>query len=461
MHDIILKYDRQVPRYTSYPTAPHFTGDIGGQAYKAWLAELPPQPLSLYLHIPFCHKMCWYCGCYTKITNRYQPIAEYKDTLLAEIELVARHIPSDRASYPVTHIHFGGGSPNSLNAQDFGEVMDRLHARFHVSPDAEIAAEIDPRTFTQEHASMLARSGMNRISMGVQDLNPKVQEAINRVQPIEMVEECCNYLRAEGIERFNMDLIYGLPYQTREHIENSVRLISPLEPDRVSVFGYAHVPWMKKHMQMIPDDALPDARERLMLFETSKSALEAAGYMLIGLDHYVRKDDGMAKAYEERALARNFQGYTTDNAQTLIGMGASAIGKLPQGYVQNDTLLKEYKAAVAGGDFPIKRGVSVNAVDRLRRNIIEDFMCYLEVSIDEIASAHEREIAYQGLDMPDFDAEWARLEGFERQGIISRDERGRKLRLNPDARLLMRIVASEFDEYLDRTPAKPRHSQAV
>ena len=289
---ILERYDRRVPRYTSYPTAPHFHAGITADAYLRWLAAIGPEsPLSLYFHVPFCHEMCWYCGCHTKIVRRYEPIGGYAATMAEEVKLIGSAI---RTSPPVTHMHWGGGTPTILSVADFAGLMATIRENFTVAPDAEIAVEMDPRTVTEEMVAGLAEAGVNRASLGVQDFTDRVQSAINRIQPYEMTERVVGWLRSAGISGVNFDLMYGLPHQTFEDVKRSADLTAELKPDRVAVFGYAHVPWFKKHQGMIRDTDLPDIPARMAQAKIAADVLLSAGYRRIGFDHYALSDDEMA-----------------------------------------------------------------------------------------------------------------------------------------------------------------------
>jgi oxygen-independent coproporphyrinogen III oxidase len=299
--ELLAKYDRPVPRYTSYPTAPHFHAGIGRDHYRNWLAELPADArLSLYLHVPFCHELCWYCGCHTTVARRYQPVAEYRDLLLRELDLVGAGLGGRR---PVGHIHFGGGTPTMLAPDDLRLLGGRLRERFEVLDDAEFAVEIDPRRLTRDTVDALAAIGVNRASLGVQDVNPEVQRAINRWQPFTVVERAVDWLRTAGIGGINFDLMYGLPQQTTAQVRASVDVALALRPSRVALFGYAHVPWMKRHQRLIDEATLPDATERAAQFEAAAARLEQAGYVAIGLDHFALPDDSLAVAQGKAACA--------------------------------------------------------------------------------------------------------------------------------------------------------------
>ncbi|MDB2414473.1 oxygen-independent coproporphyrinogen III oxidase [Rickettsiales bacterium] len=448
LNKTILKYDQQVPRYTSYPTAPHFSADMDGNKYAKWLSNLADdQGISLYFHIPFCVKMCSYCGCHTTITNRYDPIEEYVRILLDEIRLVAKNIGKKKI---VSDIHFGGGSPSFLRNEDFLQIMQVTRQLFDIAENAEIAVEIDPRNITEDKVAAYAQAGVNRISMGVQDLNEDVQIAINRVQPFEMVKQTVDYLRQYGINAINMDLIYGLPLQSLEYIKKSVELVASLNPNRIALFGYAHVPWMKSHMRLIKDEDLPNACSRLDLYNLAVEEICKRGYTQVGIDHFVKDDDNMAIALKNKKLHRNFQGYTTHKTSVLIGMGASSIGAFPEGYVQNNTNIKLYKEAIAEGKLPIIKGIEINDDDRLRRDIINSIMCDMEVDIEKICARH-------GVSSDIFISNIAEIQTLAKDGLVFID--GMKIKMNLKARSLARIVCAAFDKYLKKEEKK--HSMAV
>ena len=381
-----LKYDRRVPRYTSYPTAPHFHPGIGADTYRRWLAELTAEtPLSLYFHIPFCESMCSYCGCHTKVVRRYAPVAEYAAQLKLEVGRVATAIG---ARGPVRHIHFGGGTPTMLTAADIEALGAHIRADFRVAADAEFAVEIDPRTLDAERVRALAAAGVTRASLGVQDIDARVQAAINRVQPLEVTERAMDMLRAAGIRAINVDLMYGLPHQTVDGVRETASAIARLGPQRFAVFGYAHVPWMKTHQRLIDEAALPDGPERLRQSTAVAKRLAEHGYVQIGLDHFALPDDELAVAQRAGRLHRNFQGYTVDDSPALLGFGASAIGSLPQGYVQNMPAIGQWQDAVSNSRLAIARGFALTAEDRLRRAVIERLMCDFRVDLAAVARAH-------------------------------------------------------------------------
>ena len=445
---LIAKYGGPVPRYTSYPTAPHFSEAVGPADYGDWLAKVSADTkLSLYLHVPFCDTLCWFCGCHTKIVRRYEPVAAYFEVLIEELRLVADRLGGRR---PVQHVHLGGGSPTILSGDDHARLAAVLRRHFDLQPDAQVAIEIDPRGMTENDVAALAAAGVNRASLGVQDIDARVQQAINRIQPFEETAAVVEMLRAAGIEALNLDLMFGLPHQTVDGLGRTVERALTLAPNRIALFGYAHVPQMKSHMRLIPEDALPDSAERWAQQDAAAERLIAAGYWQIGLDHFARPDDSLARALDGGHLRRNFQGYTDDRAPVLIGLGASAIGELPQGYVQNQVPMRAYAKAVQAGALATAKGIALSADDRLRRAVIERLMCELAVDLDQIC-------AEQGADGSDFGPELARLAALEQDRLVERD--GRMIRITEAGRPLLRSVACVFDRYLGRGQA--RHSQAV
>lgn len=448
-HALLQKYGmRNVPRYTSYPTAPHFHEDIDAEVYKHWLGALDTsESLSLYLHVPFCKQLCWYCGCAMQVARKYGPVSEYARVLEREIETVSGHI---RQPGMVRHIHWGGGSPNRLNAHDFSSLMAVLRDRFPVAEDAEIAIEIDPRSLDDSLVEAYALAGITRASLGLQDFTPAVQAAINRAQPFELVAKHVAALRAAGVHALNFDLMYGLPYQGVSDAVRSVEMALTLEPNRVAVFGYAHVPWMRKHQNLIPTDALPGPEIRRDQAMAMTEALLSKGYVQIGLDHFARPDDTMAKAFESGALKRNFQGYTTDDASTLIGFGASSIGALPDGYIQNIADTRLYEKSVRETGLAVSRGIAVNADDRLRRRVIEDLMCDGKADIAALC-------AEAGINTAALLDSQEPLKEMQTDGLLNWD--GKILEINSPGRPYVRVVASCFDAYLKT--GKARHSGAV
>lgn len=439
---------RNVPRYTSYPTAPHFGPEIGPDAYAGWLANLDTAtPVSLYLHVPYCRAICHYCGCHTKAALRDDPVVAYADSLMAEIDLVAAKLPG---KLPVSHIHWGGGTPSLLPAPQFRAIVARLAERFALRPDAEHAIELDPRTVDETLVETLAATGITRASLGVQDFDPAVQEAMGRIQPYAQVERAVALLSGVGITALNFDLMYGLPRQTADTVRSTVERAAELGPSRIALFGYAHVPWFKKHQRLIDEAALPGAEARLALEAVARRALADAGYVSIGLDHFARPDDDMAIAAASGRLARNFQGYTTDAAAALIGLGASSIGRLPQGFAQNTPDIGAWARAIAEGRLATVKGVALHADDRLRGAVIERLMCDDRVDLAAVCAAH-------GAKLETFDEEVAALDEMVADGLVEID--GAVIRVTERGRPFVRLAAAAFDAYLTRGAA--RHSVAV
>jgi len=442
-----LLFSARVPRYTSYPTAPHFNAAVGGATQRKWLEQLPAaMPLSLYLHVPFCDTLCWFCGCHTTVVNRYTPVEQYLNDLFTEIA----NIGTLTRGHPVTHIHWGGGSPTMLSPADVGRLKDALVRHFAIAAAAEFAVEIDPRGLKDEMVEALAKAGVTRASIGVQDCDEAVQKAINRIQPFAETKSAVDRLRGAGIAALNIDLIYGLPHQSLAHVARTIDLSLSLGPQRFAVFGYAHVPHFKKHMQLIDAAALPDTEARFAQFELAHARISAAGYVPIGLDHFAREDDPLARAAKAGRLARNFQGYTSDDAPALIGIGASAISSLPQGYTQNHPGVPEWRGAVRAGTLAVARGIELSDEDRLRRAIIERLMCDLAVDLD-------REAAPFSFAAGNFAHELKLLEPLIAQGFVVAD--GARLCVPPAARAAVRLVASVFDTYLQNSTAV--HAVAV
>jgi oxygen-independent coproporphyrinogen-3 oxidase len=449
MPSVLDSYARRaVPRYTSYPTAPHFAADFPEAVYRGWLARLDPgEPISLYLHVPFCKQMCWYCGCNMKLAARYAPLADYVEHLIAEIDLIADAMP---ARIPVAHLHLGGGTPTALDPDDLALVMARLAKRFRLTADADLAIESDPRTLTDPMIERIGALGFNRASFGVQEFDPKVQAAINRLQPPELVARATERLRAVGVRGINFDLIYGLPHQTATSLRATVGECVAMRPDRVALFGYAHVPWMAKNQRMIAEDSLPDAAERATQAEAGADTLVAAGYVRIGIDHFALPGDPLAIASETGRLRRNFQGYTSDPARTLIGVGATAIGSTPDGHVQNIAETGAWSRAVSAGRLPVARGHASSAEDALRAHVIERIMCDGAVDLRAAGRAFG------------FADDWCAAEDpvlatLQRDGVVALAP-GR-VALTAEGLPLARVVAAVFDTYL--RAATVRHSVAV
>lgn len=443
----IERFDRRVPRYTSYPTAAQF-GPLDPQTAEGWLSAIPADDaLSLYLHVPFCRQLCWFCGCSTRVVRDPAVHDAYTDMLLAEIAFAAAQLRTRRG---VKHVHWGGGTPAMLGADNLARVMAGLADHFTLLPDAELAIELDPRTAGSDVIARLPGMGFTRASLGLQDATHDVQAAINRIQSPDLLERVVGDLRAVGIDHISFDLIYGLPRQTDASVAASVDLAVRLGADRISVFGYAHVPWMRPHQQQIRDEDLPGTVARWRQMQTATDRLAEAGYAAIGIDHFARPDDPLTLMADAGALKRNFQGYTSDGGDWLLGFGASAISSLPGGFAQNavDPLL--WRDGVAAGHMPVNRGIAVSADDRLRADLIARLMCDLRVDLAAIAAAHGQSPDSLLL-APDL------MDELVAEGVCHWS--GWEVTVTPAARPFTRVVAACFDAHLDH--ATTRHATAV
>jgi oxygen-independent coproporphyrinogen III oxidase len=448
IEDLVRRYSKPVPRYTSYPTAPHFHTGVDRVTYAEWLRLVPRDTdLSLYVHVPFCDRLCWFCGCHTKQVARYDPIAAYIPVVMREIEAVAKLLDGQGR---VTALHLGGGSPSMLRRADLFRLSALIRQNFTVARDFEFSIEVDPNDMVPERYDDLAEAGVTRVSIGVQDFDPEVQRAINRLQSFEQTAAVVEGMRARGVGSVNLDVLYGLPHQTLEGLERTVAQSLSLRPDRLALFGYAHVPWMKTHQRMIPDAALPGIIERFSQSAMAASAIRDAGYEAIGIDHFALPSDKLAQSARGKSLRRNFQGYTTDAAPALIGFGASAIGSLPQGYVQNHVPTGEYVRQVNEHGLAAVRGVALTQEDRMRRWVIERLMCDFAVPLEELMDRFG----------PAAEAVAAEMLGVafeDSDGLV--DFTGDSFTMTEKGRPFVRSIAAAFDSYL--AAGKARHSLAV
>lgn len=445
---ILEKYNYQVPRYTSYPPATRFrTADDAGLA-ENWMSRAA-RDISLYIHIPFCARLCHYCGCHMRVVNNYAPVEDYLEILGKEILAVKRRLPS---GVRLSHLHFGGGSPTIIRPADFRRLVGDLKEAFLFDKNMEIGIEADPRHLTEAKIASYARAGVNRISLGVQDLNEEVQALINRPQPFHVIYRAVRTCRDYGMDNINFDLMYGLPGQTEDSVLRSLDLAVSMAPSRIAYFGYAHVPWMKRHMNLMPQDRIPGPQDRYVLQDRGAAFIERAGYTPVGLDHFALADDPMVRALKERTLHRNFQGYTTDRADCLIGLGASSIGAFSQGYVQNRVDTRSYMQEVRAGNLPVAKILPFRPDDLPVRRIIEEIMCYLRVDLDAV----RKEFSLSG---HAFEPELQKMKALERDGLVT--IRGQVVEVNPAWRVLARIVCEVFDAYAVKDQPVQRHSQAV
>jgi oxygen-independent coproporphyrinogen III oxidase len=436
--------EQAVPRYTSYPTAPHFVPAVDAAVYASWLDALPDDAtVSLYIHVPYCAELCLYCGCHTKAIRREEPLEAYADCLAREIRLIAGRIGRRR----VLHLHWGGGTPSVLGERRLAALTAHLRRAFDLDGIIEHAIELDPRRTPRALAGALADMGVNRVSLGVQDFSPHVQAAIGRIQPFGAVEEVVGRLRDAGLAAINFDLMYGLPQQTEDDVRGTVTLAHSLRPARLALFGYAHVPWFKSQQKLIDASTLPGIAERFAQAAAARELLTGFGYAAVGIDHFAQADDSLARASASGRLRRNFQGYTADGVDTLIGLGASAISRLPQGFAQNAPGVGAYGRAVAAERLATARGVALSAEDRVRAHIIERLMC--DFAVDLAACA--------GADDIDFTPAVEALEPLRAEGLVAID--GMCIAVTERGRPFVRLAAAAFDAYLAHGAA--RHSRAV
>ena len=445
--ELVRKYNQPGPRYTSYPTAPQFAENFDRDALFAEIAadnRDPARPLSLYFHIPFCETLCWYCGCNTVITRRRESSSEYVELLERELALTA---PRLNLARPVTQLHFGGGTPTFLPPAEIDRLGRAIRSTFHFAPDAEVSVEIDPRRLTRGHVDAYRNLGCNRASLGVQDTNQAVQLAIHRWQPLSVTEQSIQWLRAAGYQSVSVDLIYGLPLQTPESFARTLQDVIALGPDRLAVFSYAHVPWLKPAQKIFTDrNQLPSTEDKLAMIAEAARALTAAGYVHIGMDHFARPDDELATAHEAGTLYRNFQGYTTRAGASLYGFGLSSISQTDGSFRQNFKELPAYADALQAGQLPLERALLLSDEDRRRRTLIMDIMCRNRL---DFAGLSQR----LGLDVAaTYASEFASLADLEADGLVKRDPGG--VDITPIGELFRRIIAMRFDAYLDRGPRK-------
>lgn len=442
---LLAAYDRPVPRYTSYPTAAQFNPAVGAREHAAWLGGLEGAATCLYVHVPFCRELCWYCACNTMAMNRPGTLDAYADALVTELEAVARQAPR----VVLEGVQWGGGTPSQLGAARLHRIGERIRSLFDCRSDAEISLEIDPRQCDAAIADACAAIGVSRVSLGVQDFDPAVQAAINRRQSFEDTKAAIGRLRSAGIARFNIDLVYGLPRQTLDTLAATLDQALALQPDRFAVFGYAHVPWMKAHQKLIDETTLPDGPTRAAMSALVQEKLQDKGYIAIGLDHYARPGDRLAKAAANGTLHRTFQGYVADRTSCVIGVGTSAISSLPRGFSQNVSDPADYMARIAEAGFATARGVALTADDRLRGAIIERVMCDHAVDLAALCRDHR----------VDADAFLSTIEfePLERDGLLRRED-GR-LVVTDEGKPLVRFICAAFDRYY--TGAEGRHSRGL
>ncbi len=451
--DLLHRYNVPGPRYTSYPTAPVWKEEFGTAQYEEVLAAsreaAHPAPLSLYAHLPFCESLCYFCACTVVITHNHSVEDAYLAALEKEIAWVGERTGAGR---PVVQLHWGGGTPTYFSPERIERLGRKLRETFAIAPDAEVGVEIDPRVTTKEQLEALARLGFNRLSMGVQDFDPKVQEAINRIQPYEETRTLVETARALGFPSVNMDLIYGLPLQTPESFSATIDRILEISPDRLAVYSYANVPWLKKHQQLLAD-RLPDERTKFEIFRVALERFTAAGFEYIGMDHFARPEDELARARRERTLHRNFQGYTTKAGTDLIGLGMSAIGSIGPAYVQNRRDLLPYRRAVEAGGPATFRGFRLSADDLLRRTVIQNLLCHGVVVKAEIEQRFR--VSFDEY----FGDALERLHPSAEDGLVELTPG--EIRATALGRIFLRNLAMPFDAYLPAASEKPIFSRTL
>jgi oxygen-independent coproporphyrinogen III oxidase len=453
--ETLRRVDKPGPRYTSYPTAPLFSSDFTAEDFLSEIqrtnTETGKADLSIYLHLPFCDTLCYFCGCTMIVTRSRDRIKEYNDYLKREIDMVRKNISDDRI---VTQLHWGGGTPSYLDPDEIRDLADHLRRRFVYAEDIEAGVEIDPRGLTIEHVDALRHAGFNRISMGVQDFNAKVQDAVNRIQSEEITRDAVEWSRSLGFKSVNIDLIYGLPYQTVESFAETVEKIIDISPDRIAVFNFAHVPWLKPHQKLIKPEDMPSPDKKLHILKYTIERLGDAGYWYIGMDHFAKPEDELAVAQRNKTLYRNFQGYSTKAGCDVYGFGMSSISQFNEIYAQNQKVLKDYYSAIDGGKLATFQGYRMTSDDHIRKHVITRLMCDFELDTAEVASRFS-------IDFNDYFSESLnKLKPFINDGFIRR-ENGRLI-ISPNGRLIIRNIAMCFDAYLDRmTKEKPIFSRTV
>lgn len=451
---LIAKYDRPGPRYTSYPTAPQFTTTFTAQDYRKALslaAQRENEPLSLYVHVPFCEARCTYCGCNIVISPHRGPEEAYLDAVTAELELLAQALGKRRA---LAQMHWGGGTPTYLTPSQCARLFEAVAQRFTFLPSAEVALEVDPCVTTFEHLRVLRSLGFNRISMGLQDTNPQVQQAVRRIQSLELTKAMVDKARELGFSSVNIDLMYGLPYQTPESFAiTAQQVVDELSPDRVAIFSYAHVPWIKPHQKALEVMPLPRGFAKFAIFAAAAQVFLEAGYRFIGMDHFAKPNDELSRALDAGTLHRNFMGYTVLPASDLIGVGLTSIGDVAGAYVQNEKILARYQRTVKGGEFAVERGIWRSAEDELRGAVIRKLICTFSLPFSWVRERFSVDPEVT------FARELSELSPFVEDGLLQISSWG--ITVLPQGRVFIRNICMPFDTYLRRETGKPIYSRTV
>lgn len=454
--ELIVKYGLAGPRYTSYPTALQFHEGFDAEAYRRFVQssndDLIPRPLSLYVHLPFCKELCYYCACNKKVTRNQQLAEEYLQHLDKEIEMQGRLFDNDRQ---VIQLHFGGGTPTYYDDIQLRHIVEQLSRNFNLSRSSsrEFSIEIDPRTVDDERIANLSDMGFNRVSMGIQDFDPAVQKAVNRIQDEGKTLRLIEAARESGFNSVSVDLIYGLPLQTAKSFEKTIDSVLTVRPDRLSVYNYAHLPHLFRAQRMIKSDEVPFPEVRLQLLDSTIRKLVEAGYVYIGMDHFALPDDELSLAMKNGTLQRNFQGYSTCRETDLVGMGVSAIGKVGSSFVQNRKDIRDWQAAIDDNELPVWRGLGLSAEDRLRREVILAIMCQGFVDFADFESKF-------GIDFEEhFALELESLKPLEKDGLVDLSERS--FDVTPTGLLLLRVIGMKFDEYLINDQQGKSYSKVI
>jgi oxygen-independent coproporphyrinogen-3 oxidase len=439
--DKFTQYSKPGPRYTSYPTALEFNDTFDYTSYLEKLhSQDPKRPLSLYFHLPFCKNACYFCGCNVVFTSKEDKKERYIDYLLREMEILSQHVDVNRS---VIQLHFGGGTPTFFNAEQLGRIISTIKSHFkNFVEGAEISCEIDPRHINDDQMKMMSDAGFNRVSFGIQDFDEKVQVAVHRVQPYDITKEAMELARKYNMVSVNVDLIYGLPYQSLETFKKTLDLAISLNPDRFAVFNYAHVPWLKKTMRKIDETTLPHPAEKLAIMRHTIDYMSSKGYRMIGMDHFAKPEDELFKAIEKGELHRNFQGYTTKGGADLIGIGLTSIGEGADYYAQNFKEMDAYEAAIDAGKLPYERGVALNEDDRIRQYVIMELMSNFKLDIGRFEKLYNVEFGSYFADALE------ELKPFEADGLLTITPS--LIECSPTGTLLIRNIAIPFDAYMKR-----------
>ncbi|PIQ26029.1 oxygen-independent coproporphyrinogen III oxidase [bacterium (Candidatus Blackallbacteria) CG17_big_fil_post_rev_8_21_14_2_50_48_46] len=452
--DLLAKYAKPGPRYTSYPTAPVWRDDFGPEQaealYRANNPENSTRALALYFHMPFCTSLCWYCGCNVKISRNKAVLGPYLEAVERELELVSPFLASGRE---ISQMHWGGGTPTYLSPEQIVDVVAMIKKRMRFSENAELSIEVDPRVTTLEHLQALRASGFNRISMGVQDFNPEVQEAVHRVQRFEDTAELIANSRKLGFLSVNIDLMYGLPYQTVASFSETLKQVASLDPDRLALFHYAHVPWLKPAQKLIKEETLPSSETKLDIFELAIDDFLQKGYRYIGMDHFAKPDDELSLAQQEHTLRRNFMGYTTQAGTDLYGFGVSSISEIEGHFIQNERLVPDYEARLKAGHLPTLRGMVLSADDHLRKAVIEDLICNCYLDYARLEKAFEIDFKTY------FAAEIAEMETLVDDQLVAMSPSG--VQVLPRGQILIRNVCMIWDAYLKQQQGKQQFSRTA